>query len=181
MKIDTRPIQWVGVALILGWTGVVALGLPRVAAAIPRETAVEAGQAVTAGGVSVTSGEGWGAPAEAPGILILRKAGAQFTAFPPQPATGDPAAKLETVVDPIRADTTAAWQIGDPQTFTTAAGAPGAYAVALSPQGFIATFVVVSDGQSTQVTVNGTDTDWTTLHDEIVEMAKSLTIVGGGA
>jgi hypothetical protein len=142
---------------------------------------VEAGQAVTVGGVSVTPPEGWGAPADAPGILILRKGGAQFTAFPPQPVSGDPATMLATVVDPLRSDTTAAWQIGEPQTFTTAAGAPGAYAVALSPQGFITTFVVVSDGQSTTATVNGTDTDWTTLHDEIVDMAKSLTIVGGGS
>lgn len=179
MKIDSRPVQWVGVALILGWTGLLALGLPRIAAAIPSEVETEAGKPITVGGIIVTPVEGWNAPADVSSILVLRKAGAQFTAFPPQPAAGDASAILGPVMAPLEADTATGWLIGDPQAFTTDAGAEGAYAVALAPQQFVANYIVVSGGQSAQVTATGTDADWTALDDEILQMVESLVIAEG--
>lgn len=179
MRVDARPAQWIGVAMLVGWTALLAVGLPRVAAAIPNEVATEAGTPITVGGVTVTPVEGWNAPADVSGILILRKGGAQFTAFPPQPAAGDAEAVLATAMAPQVADTTTGWQIGDPKAFTTTAGAEGAYAVALAPQQFIADYVVVDGGQSAQVTANGTDADWTALDEEILQMVESLEITGG--
>jgi hypothetical protein len=181
MHIDTRPVQWIGVALIVGWPALLAVGLPRVAAAIPSEVETQAGTPITVGGITITPVEGWSAPADVSSILVLRKQGTQLAAFPPQPATGDATAVLATATAPLAADTTTGWQIGDPQTFTTESGAEGVYAVALAPQQFIATYVVVSDGMSAQVTATGTDADWTALNEEILEMVTSLEISGGGS
>jgi hypothetical protein len=80
---------------------------------------------------------------------------------------------------PLEADTATGWLIGDPQVFTTDAGAEGAYAVALAPQQFVADYIVVSGGQSAQVTATGTDADWTALDDEILQMVESLVIAQG--
>ena len=42
--------------------------------------------------------------------------------------------------------------------------------------------MIVQEGVSgAEIVVSGTDTDWTTLHDEIVEMAKTIEIKEGGA
>jgi hypothetical protein len=183
MKIDTRPSQWVGVALIVGWMALLGVVVPRVGAAIPREAEVAAGTAIAAGGIAITPAAGWGLPKDAPeGILILRKGGAQITGLPPQPAASeDPTVPLKTATDALAIDPSTSWKIGDPTSFETTSGAKGAYAVALAPTQFITNLVIVKDGQSVQIVVSGTDTDWTTLHDEIVEMAKTIEIKEGGA
>jgi hypothetical protein len=184
MRVDTRPVQWAGVAVIVAWMAVLGFVLPRVVEAIPREEVVAAGQPVTAGVVTITPATGWARPKDAPEtILILRKGGAQITGFPPAPATSDdPVVTLKTLTDAQLADPAAAWKVGDPTTFQTAAGADGAYAAALKPKEFITQFVIaVGDGRSMQVSASGTDTDWATLHNEIVEMVKTIEIAGGGA
>jgi len=181
MRIKSGPAQWVGVALILGWSVLLAFGLPRWAAAIPAEQAVEAGQAVSVGGVSLTPVEGWGIAPESTEILILRKQGAQLTALPPRAATGDASAEVATAMAAYADDPSTDWKVSDPAEFTTAAGAPGVYSFALAPQQFIANYVVVIDGQTYQVLVNGTDTDWTTLHDEILDTVSTLEPAGAGA
>ena len=174
MKIDNRPSQWIGALLIVGWMGALALGLPRIAAAIPNETETVAGQPTTLGGVTLTPEPGWVQPADSKAILILRKHGAQITALPPQSAAGDATSLLQPMLDIQRNDTSTSWQMTEPQPFTTAAGPTGAWAVALAPQQFIATFAVIENGQSALVTASGTDTDWSTLKDEIVEIVSSL-------
>jgi hypothetical protein len=181
MKIDSRPVQWIGAALVLGWAGFIALGLPRIAAAIPNEAATDAGTPVTVGGVTITPSEGWSLPKDVSQILILRKAGTQLTALPPAPATGDAASVIAPLVDPLRQDPNVAWTVGDPQPFTTASGASGAYVVALAPEQFVTNYVVVQDGQAAQVIVTGTDADWTSLGDEILDMVKTVAIAGGGS
>ena len=179
MKIDSRPTQWIGAALILGGAAFFALGLPRIAAAFPTETATEAGRALTVGGIAITPSDGWTAPKDAQKILVLRKAGAQITGIPPVLAAGDAKTILTSVVDPMRQDKETAWQFSEPQAFTTASGASGAYVVAQAPQQFLTNFVVVQDGRSTQVIVSGTDADWTSLHDEILDMIKTVEIPAG--
>jgi hypothetical protein len=181
VRIDNRPVQWVGAALILGWTGLIALGLPQIAVAIPNEAATEAGKAVTVGGVSITPAAGWSLPKDVSAILVLRKSGTQVTALPPVPVAGDAKSILGPLMDTLRQDPSTTWTIGDPQPFTTTAGASGAYAVALAPKQFMTNFVVVQDGQSAQVIATGPDTDWTALHDEIVDMLATVSITGGGS
>jgi uncharacterized iron-regulated membrane protein len=181
VTIDNRPSQWIGALLIAAWMGFLALGMPRIAAAIPNETETVAGQPTSLGGVTLTPEAGWVQPADSKAILVLRKDGAQITAFPPQPASGDATAVLEPMLDVQRNDTATAWQITEPQAFTTASGATGAWAVALAPQQFIANFAVVDNGQSALVSVGGTDTAWSTLKDEIVRIVSSLEIAGAGS
>ncbi len=161
--------------------GFLALGVPRIAAAIPNETETVAGQPTSLGGVTLTPEAGWVQPADSKAILILRKDGAQITALPPQPAAGDATSVLQPVLDAQRNDASTAWQITDPQAFTTASGATGAWAVALAPQQFVAAFAVVENGRSALVTVNGTDTAWSTLKDEIVTIVSSLELGEAGS
>ena len=72
MKIDNRPVQWIGVALLVGWTALLVAGLPRVAAAIPAESTVAAGTAISLAGVGITPAEGWGIDKQA-ATPVLRK------------------------------------------------------------------------------------------------------------
>lgn len=181
MTIDGRPAQWIGAALILGWAAFFAMGLPRIAAAFPSETATEAGKPVTVGGVTMTPAEGWTLPKDVQKILVLRKAGAQVTAIPPVPAAGDVGSILNTVLDPMRQDKQTGWQFSQPQSFTTASGASGAYVVAQAPQQFVTNFIVLQDGRSAQILVSGTDGDWTSLHDEILDVVKTVEITGGAS
>lgn len=181
MKLDTRPSQWLGALFIAGWTALLGIALPRAAAAIPSETATVAGQAVTVGGVTLTPVDGWTLSADSKAILVLRKDGAQITAIPPQPAAGDAASLIKPIVDIQRADTTTSWQVSETQPFTTEAGGTGAWAVSLAPAQFAATFAVVDGGQSSLITVTGTDTAWTTLKDEILATLETVTLTGAGS
>jgi hypothetical protein len=70
LRIDTRPVQWIGAELILGWAGFVALGLPLIADAFPNEAATEAGKPVTVGGVTITPSECWSLPKDESAILL---------------------------------------------------------------------------------------------------------------
>lgn len=181
MKIDNRPSQWIGALLIVAWMGFLALGVPRIAAAIPNETETVAGQPASLGGVTLTPEAGWTQPADSKAILILRKDGAQITTLPPQPAAGDAASVLKPVLDVQRNDASTSWQISEPQPFTTASGATGAWALALAPQQFVANFAVVENGKSALVLVSGTDTAWSTLKDEILTMVSTLKLEEAGS
>jgi Tfp pilus assembly protein PilW len=181
MKIDNRPTQWIGALLIVAWMGFLALGVPRIAAAIPNETETVAGQPASLGGVTLTPEAGWTQPADSKAILILRKDGAQITTLPAQPAAGDAASVLKPVLDVQRNDASTSWQISEPQPFTTASGATGAWALALAPQQFVANFAVVENGKSALVLVSGTDTAWSTLKDEILTMVSTLKLEEAGS
>ena len=180
MRIDTRPIQWVGVAVLIGWTALLAFGLPRVAEALPTGSTVAAGTAVVIGTTGITPSTGWEVDSQAP-LPVLRKDGSQVNVFPAGPATGDAASIIGATLDGLRADTATGWQIGDPQPFTTADGREGLYAVSVTPTQFEIDVVVVKDGTSQAAGAYGSATALTTGQDEILEMLKTMTNEGAGA
>jgi hypothetical protein len=176
VRLDTRPAQWIGVALLLGWTLFLAEVLPRVAYALPDATATVAGQPLSIGGVSVTPPDGWGQAAGVDTLIVLRKGGAQLIAAPGAAATGDAVSSVQGFIDGLTSDPDADYQIVGPQPFTTVDGLEGSYAVGLLPQEFVLRAYVVDESLAYSLSGDGTDSDWTSLHDEILAMMKSFHI-----
>lgn len=175
MTVDTRPRQWVGAALLLGWCAVLAVLLPRWAEASTPSTATEltAGERVSAGGVSLLPPEGWSQSTEVAGLLVLTKQDATLDFFPVGPATGSLDETLAAQADAFKADASTRYDIGDPEAFTTDSGLDGAQLVVLSP-GTVNVWYAVSDGPSQATALySSTDNDWKSLHDEVTEMVKS--------
>ena len=176
MRLDTRPSQWIGVVLLLGWTLLLAEVLPRVAYALPSEVATVTGQPVSVAGVSLTPADGWGRASGVDEILILRKGGAQLTAAPGQPVSGDVTPSVQAFLDGLKDDPDSDWHVSEPQAFTTTDGLEGLYAVGLLPQEFVLQADLVEGGTSYTVTATGSDTAWTSLHDEIIQMLETLQV-----
>ncbi|BDZ43423.1 hypothetical protein GCM10025865_27220 [Paraoerskovia sediminicola] len=174
MRVDARPRQWVGVALLLGTCAVMALVLPRWAAASAPATGTEltAGDAVSVGGVSIVPDEGW--TSESTDFLSVHKQEGALTIFPVTPVAGSPEDQLAASAEAYKADTSTTYDIGTPEEFTTESGLQGYQLVVLSPGEALVSYVFTDGDVQATGTFSSTDRSWKSLHDEVSDMVMTV-------
>lgn len=186
MKVNTRPGQWIGIAVVLLVTGFFGFVVPRLAPSVVTEnvqvTEVAAGTRVSEGIVSVVPGEGWSQSTEVPGLLLLKRPEAVMLFAAPEPADGrsvtDVVTKNAEVFTSMDADPSRT--IGEAEPFTTSSGLDGA--TLLVQDTATASFLgAVTDG-TTMVTVslNSDPSAWTEVSKDIDAVMSSIEIGAAG-
>jgi hypothetical protein len=166
--------QWAAAIVTVVIAALLAIGLPRLAAAnAPQDTALVGGERITAGGVSIVPAEGW-ARAAGTDLMVISKGDAKLVIPPPQPSDQTPEEAVAAAEQLATADQSITSTIGEVTPFTTSEGLAAASVAVVQPD-FVTVLYAFSDGASlSNGTLFLTPVTWSDLQAEIDTMTATV-------
>jgi hypothetical protein len=157
---------------------VAGLLLPRLA---EQQLSSIGGSSVGVGAATMVPADGWSKDPQSNDLLLtLTRGAAQFVVIAPSASDVPLENQLDNARIALENDSTKDWQVEEPVSFVTDEGVPGLYLLAQTPSDATMTLVVSDGAISMTAVLDGTDTSWLDVRDDVLTMSKSFSWEGDG-